>query len=124
LSQISGEGVSGHAQSAVSKQIEFTVTQEVLRAYATIVKDCIKKVLMSISDARQDGVKIYVAGMDEMDINDFGTDLDQASKLLQLNIQSPSLKRQIFQRLALKYLSDARQDTKDQIAQEIEAQTT
>jgi hypothetical protein len=81
LSQISGEGVSGHAQSAVSKQIEFTVTQEVLRAYATIVKDCIKKVLMSISDARQDGVKIYVAGMDEMDINDFGTDLDQASKL-------------------------------------------
>lgn len=124
LSQISGEAVSGHAQSAVSKQIEFTVTQEVLRAYATIVKDCIKKVLMNISYARQDGVKIYVAGMDEMDINDFGTDLDQASKLLQLNIQSPSLKRQIFQRLALKYLSDARQDTKDQIAQEIEAQTT
>jgi hypothetical protein len=62
--------------------------------------------------------------MDEMDINDFGTDLDQANKLLQLNIQSPSLRKQIFQRLALKYLNDARQDTKDQIAQEIDAQTT
>jgi hypothetical protein len=124
LSQISGETLSGNAQSAVSKQIEFTVTQEVLRAYASIVKDCIRKVMTSISEARQDNVQIYVAGMDEMDINDFGTDLDQANKLLQLNIQSPSLRKQIFQRLALKYLSDARQDTKDQIAQEIDAQTT
>ena len=124
LSQISGEALSGHAQSAASKQIEFTVTQEVLRAYASLIKDCIKKVLASISAARQDGVQIYVAGMDEVDINDFGTDLDQASKLLQLNIQSPSLRKQIFQRLALKFLSDARQDTKDQIAQEIDAQTT
>lgn len=123
LSQISGEAISGHAQSAAAKQIEFTVTQEVLRAYASIVKDCIKKVLMSISDARQDGVQIYIAGMDEVDINDFGTDLDQASKLLQLNIQSPSLRKQVFQRLALKYLNDARQDTKDRISQEIEAQT-
>lgn len=123
LSQVSGEGLSGHAQSALAKQVEFTVTQEVLRAYAAIVKECIKKVLTSISDARQDGVAIYVAGMDEVDINDFGTDLDQASKLLQLNIQSPSLRKQIFQRLALKYLNDARQDTKDRIAQEIEAET-
>jgi hypothetical protein len=123
LSQISGEGLSGRAQSALSMQIEFTATQEVLRAYASIIKECIRKVLTSISEARGDGVQIYVAGMDEMDINDFGTDLDQASKLLQLNIQSPLLRRQIFQRLALKYLSDARQDTKDQIAQEIEAQT-
>ena len=123
LSQISGEALSGHAQSAVSKQIEFTVTTEVLRAYAGIVKDSIRNVLTGISAARQDDVRIYVAGMDEVDINDFGTDLDQASKLLQLNIQSPSLRKQIFQRLALKYLSDARQDTKDQIANEIETQT-
>ena len=60
----------------------------------------------------------------EWTLTDFGTDLDQASKLLLLNIQSPSLRKQIFQRLALKYLSDARQDTKNQIAQEIDAQTT
>jgi hypothetical protein len=124
LSQVSGETISGKSQSALSKQLEFTVTQEMLRAYATIVKECILKVLTSISEARKDDVQIYVAGMDEVDINDFGTDLDQAGKLLQLNIQSPSLRKQIFQRLALKYLSDARQDTKDQIAQEIEAQTT
>jgi len=123
LSQVSGEAISGQAQSALSKQLEFTVTQEMLRAYGSIVKDCISKVLGGISAARQDDVQIYVAGMDEVDINEFGTDLDQASKLLQLNIQSPLLRQQIFQRLALKYLSDARQEVKDQIAREIEAQT-
>ncbi len=53
---------------------------------------------------------------------DFGTELQNATKLLQLGIDSPTLKRQIYQRLALKYLSDARQETKDQIAREIDAQ--
>jgi hypothetical protein len=50
--------------------------------------------------------------------------LQQAAALLALGISSPTLKRQVFQRLALKYLSDARQDTKDQIAREIDAQVT
>ena len=34
LSQASGEMAGGHAQSALSKQLDFTITQEVLRAYA------------------------------------------------------------------------------------------
>jgi hypothetical protein len=124
LSQASGEGVSGQGQSALAKQLDFTITQEVLRAYAAAIKDCIKKVLTSISDARQDGVQISVTGMDEVDITDFGTELQQATNLLNLGINSPTLKREIFQRLALKYLSDARQETKDRIAHEIEAQVT
>ena len=123
LSQASGEATSGHAQSAMSKQIEFTVTQEVLRAYGFTVKECIKKVLSHICEARQDDIRIYVSGLDELDITDFGTELDQATKLLQLDIGSPLLRREIYQRLALKYLSDARQETKDQIAREIEAHT-
>ena len=65
---------------------------------------------------------ISVTGMDEVDITDFGTELQQAANLLALGITSPTLKRQVFQRLALKYLSDARQDVKDQITREIEAQ--
>jgi len=63
-----------------------------------------------------------VCGLDEVDISDFGTELQNATSLLQLGIQSPTLKKQIYQRLALKYLSDARQETKDQIAREIDAQ--
>jgi hypothetical protein len=122
LSQASGEAQSGHSQSALSKQLDFTITQEVLRAYGTAVKDCIRRVLTAVGDAREDGVAVSVTGMDELDISDFGTELLQASGLLALGIGSPTLKRQIFQRLALKYLNDARQDTKDQIAREIEAQ--
>lgn len=122
LSQASGEMTGGHAQSAVSKQIDFTITQEVLRAYGTAVKHSIGGILTAISDARQDGVQISVSGMDEVDITDFGTELQQAANLLAIGITSPTLKRQVYQRLALKYLSDARQETKDQIAREIEAQ--
>jgi hypothetical protein len=122
LSEASGEMQNGRAQSAASKQLDFTITQEVLRAYGAAVKDCIRRVLTAVSAAREDAVAISVTGMDEVDITSFGTELQDAKSLLQLGIDSPTLKRQIFQRLALKYLSDARQETKDQIAREIDAQ--
>lgn len=122
LSQASGEMTGGHAQSAVSKQMDFTITQEVLRAYGTAVKDCIRRVLTAISEAREDGVAVSVSGMDEVDITDFGTELQDAKNLLAMGIESVTLKRQICQRLALKFLSDVRQETKDQIAREIDAQ--
>jgi hypothetical protein len=122
LSQASGEMISGHAQSAISKQMDFAITQEVLRTYSSVVKESIRQVLNAISSARQDGVLIAVSGLDEVDISDFSTDLQDARDLLQVGIDSPTLKRQVYQRLAVKYLNDARQDTKDQIAREINAQ--
>ncbi len=122
LSQASGEAAGGHGQSALSKQLDFTITQEVLRAYGTAVKDCIRCVLMAVSEARQDGLTISVSGLDEVDISDFGAELQNAKDLLALGIGSVTLKRQMFQRLALKYLADARQETKDQIRGEIDAQ--
>ncbi len=122
LSQASGEMNSGHAISAISKQLDFTITEEVLRGYGAAVKDCIKRIACAISEARQDGVSLSITGLDELDISDFGAELQQATNLLQLGIDSPTLKCQIFQRLAFKYLSDARQETKDQIAREIQAQ--
>jgi hypothetical protein len=122
LSQASGELTGGHAQSAASKQLDFAITHEVLRAYASTIKECIRKVVQTISEARADEVTVSVSGLDEVDINDFGAELQDASKLLQLGIDSPTLKRQIYQRLALKYLSEVRQETKDQIAREIDAQ--
>jgi len=114
--------VGGHSQSAMSKQLDFTITQEVLRAYGSAVKECIAKVLTAVSDAREDGVTVSVAGLDEVDIADFGKELQDANNLLNLGIQSPTLRRQIFERLAFKYLNDARQEVKDQIAHEINEQ--
>ena len=63
-----------------------------------------------------------MSGPDEFDIGDFGTELADAQTLLGLGIESPTLKQQIFQKLAFKYLCDVRQDVKEQIANEIEGQ--
>lgn len=108
-------------QSGLSKQRDFSITQEVLRAYGAVVKDAMKQVLRAIAAARQDGVTIDVSGLDHFDIGDLSEELDDAKKLLDLGIGSPTLKKQIFKRLALKYLCEAGQEIKNQVAEEIEA---
>jgi hypothetical protein len=120
LSQAGGE-LSGHAvQSGISKQRDFSITQEVLRSYGDTVKDAIKRTLRWISEAREDAVRIDVSGLDEFDIGDFGSELADAERLLGLNINSPTLRKQVYKKLALKYLCDVRQDIKDQIIREID----
>jgi hypothetical protein len=63
---------------------------------------------------------VDVSGLDEFDIGDFSSDLDDAQRLLGLGVGSPTLRKEIFKRLAQKYLCDARQELKDQIVKEIE----
>jgi len=121
LAQAGGSLDAGGAQSGISKQLDFSITQEVLRAYGDAMKDLIRRVLTSIEAAREDGIAISVTGMDEFDITDFGTELSDAKALLGLGVDSPTLKKEIFKKLALKYLSDSRQDVKDRIVEEIEA---
>ncbi|HVO97425.1 MAG TPA: hypothetical protein VMT15_05130 [Bryobacteraceae bacterium] len=120
LAQAGGSLTAGGMQSGISKQLDFSITQEVLRAYGDAMKDLIRRVLTSIEAAREDGIEISVTGMDEFDITDFGTELSDAQALLGLGVESPTLKKEIFKKLALKYLSDSRQDVKDQIVAEIE----
>ena len=79
-----------------------------------------KQVLRAIAAARQDEITIDVSGLDEFDIDDFSNELDDAKKLLELGIGSETLKKQVFKKLALKYLCDARQEIKNQVAEEIE----
>jgi hypothetical protein len=109
-------------QSGISKQLDFSITQEVLAAYGDVVKDQIRRVLKAIAAAREDEVEISVTGLDEFDIADFSTELSDAQQLLGLGVDSPTLKKEIFKKLALKYLSDARQDVKDRIVEEIESE--
>jgi hypothetical protein len=108
-------------QSALSKQLDFSTTEEVLRAYGDAVKETMKQVLWAIAAARQDDVSIDVSGMDEFDIDDLSTELDDAKKLLDLGIGSETLKKQVFKKLAMKYLCDARQEIKNRVAEEIDA---
>ena len=106
--------------SGLSKRRDFSITQEVLRAYGDAVKDVMKQVLRAIASARQDGVTIDVSGLDEFDIDDFSNELDDAKKLLDLGIGSDTLRRQVFKKLAFKYLCDTRQEIKNQVADEID----
>jgi hypothetical protein len=101
--------------------MDFSLTQEVLRAYGDAVKDQMRRVLRAIGAAREDGLEIGVGGMDEFDIADFSTELADAKELLGLGVQSPTLRKEIFKKLALKYLGDSRQEVKDRVAAEIEA---
>ncbi len=112
-------GTASDTRSGVSKQRDFSVTNEVLKAYGDTVKDAIRQVLGAIAAARQDAVTIDVSGLDEFDIDDFSNELDDAKKLLDLGIHSETLKKQIFKKLALKYLCDARQEIKNKVMEEI-----
>ena len=113
---------TGQQQSGLSKQWDFSVTQEILGAYGNVMKDSMRNVMNRIAEARQDGLTIDVTGLDEFDITDFGTEANDAKSLLNLGINSPTLKKQVFKRVALKYLSDARQEIKNRIADEIDAE--
>lgn len=118
-----GGAVSGsHSQSGLSKQRDYAITQEVLRAYGDAVKEGMKRVLRAIESAREDGLSIDVSGMDEFDIGDFSAELDDAERLLSLGIPSPTLTKQVHKKVALQFLSDVRQEVKDRIAREIDAE--
>ena len=120
MTQAGGSLSSPAAQSGLSKQRDFAITQEVLRAYGDAVKDSMKRVLKSIEAAREDGLTIDVSGLDEFDIGDFSGELDDAERLLKLGVQSKTLRREVFKKLSFKYLCDMRQGVKDQISREID----
>jgi hypothetical protein len=122
MTQASGTAAINLGQSGISKQRDFSITQEVLRAYGDAVKESLKQVLRSIAAARQDDLTIEVLGLDEFDIGDFSNELDDAKKMLELGIGSETLKKQLFKKLAFKYFCDARQEVKNQIAAEIDGQ--
>ena len=120
MSQAGAGGAGGASQTALSKQLDFQTTEEVLRAYGDSLKGTMRQVLNAIAGARQDGVEISVTGLDEFDIQDLASELDNAKKLLDLGVGSGTLKKEIYKRLALQYLCDARQEIKNQVVDEIE----
>ena len=121
LAQMGGPIGGSKQTSGLSKQRDFSVTQEVLRAFGDCMKDHMRRVLQAVSDAREDEFRVGVTGMDEFDIGDFGTELDDAERILRLGIASETLRKEIFKKLALKFLCDVGQDVKARIAGEIEA---
>ena len=108
------------AQSGLSKQRDFAVTQHVLRAYGDWVKDWSKRILRDVILVRKDRIAVNVTGLDEFDLGDFTTDVGDAERLLKLGITSQTMDREVKKRLAFQYLSDLGQGTKERIGLEIE----
>ena len=121
IGQQGGALTGNSVQSAASKERDFVTTQEVLRTFGDVVKDLTRRVLNAVSDARADELNISVSGLDEFDIGDFSTELDDATRLLGIGIESPTLRSQVFKKLALKYLCDVKQEVKDRIVSEIDS---
>ena len=120
LMQQAGSG-GGAQQSGLSQQWDFSITQEILRAYGDVVKSAMRNVLSAIVAARQDDLVVDITGMDEFDITDFSTDVSDAKNLLALGIPSLTLTKQVQKRVAMKYLCDTRQEIKNRIVGEIDA---
>ena len=121
LNQALSSQSSNTQLTGLSKQRDYLITQEVLRGFGDRVKDTLKKLLRMISGAREDAVQIDVTGLDEFDIGDFSSELQDAEKLLSLGIGSDTFRAQVLKKLAAKYMCDVRQEIKSQIAQEIDA---
>ncbi len=120
LAQAGQTSADGKQISGLSKKRDFAITQEVLRGFGDTVKDVMRRVLLAVEKAREDELTISVSGLDEFDIGDFSSEIDDARNLLELRIGSPALRRQIYKKLAFKYLCDERQELKDTIAREID----
>ncbi len=121
LSQAGGALSKSASLTGYSKQRDYLVTQEVLRGFGDRVKDTLKRLLRTMAEAREDDISIGVSGLDEFDIGEFSSELDDAERLLKLGIPSQTLRAQVQKKLAMKYLCDASQEIKDRIAQEIDA---
>lgn len=121
LSQAGAEPAKAQPQSGLSKLRDYAITQEVLRTLGDGVKDVIKNVLRAVLAARGDDLLVDVTGLDDFDIGDLSSDLDDAERLVKLGIGSATFLEQMEKKLTLKYLCDIRSDQKDAISREIEA---
>jgi hypothetical protein len=119
MTQSTGSNTPASAQSGLSKVRDFAITQEVLRAYGDAVKDTLKRVMRAVQAARCDDLQIDVRAW-TTSISRLQHRFADAERLLSLGIESPTMKRQVFKRLAYKYLCDVRQEVKDRIAREID----
>jgi hypothetical protein len=120
MTQAGGREARHLGQSGLSKQRDFAITHEVLRAYGGMIKGFLGEVLELVRQARRDDVEIAIAGMDQFDDPDFGEELANAVGLQQLGIRSERLEREIKKRVAMKYLEGASQETRNEVTREIE----
>jgi len=120
MTQAGGREARNLGQSGVSKQRDFAVTLEVLRAYSKTVKELMLQVLNLTAKARKDEASFELSGMDDFDAPDLREEVETAGMLKELGLNSPRLEKEAAKRVALRYLEGCSQQTKDQVLEEIE----
>ncbi len=118
MTQAAGNEARHLGQSGASKQRDFAVTHEVLRAYGAMVKEFLQRVFGLVRAARQDDIEVEIAGMDQFDMPDFSDEINNATGLRQLGIQSARFERELQKRVALKYLEGATLESKNVVVRE------
>jgi hypothetical protein len=122
MTQAGGREARHLGQSGASKQRDFAITHEVLRAYGGLIKGFLGEVFELVRRARRDDAEIAITGMDQFNDPDFSEELANAAGLQELGIRSARLDREIRKRVAMKYLEGASQETKNEVAREIDGQ--
>ena len=94
------------AQSGYSKEMDMAPAQDVLAAFGDILRAAMVNLLDDIAEVRGDTISFDVRGFD-FDRNGDVDEIETAALLSDLSIPSDTLQKEMFKRVARKYLQDA-----------------
>lgn len=122
MTQAGGREARNVGQSGVSKQQDYRVVTEILKAYGEILKDFGARLLGAVAQARQDAGETQITGLDNFDLNELSNEIQYGIELdVMVGASSPTFQRTLRKRLAHKYLDDEPSEVKQKIAKEIDA---
>jgi hypothetical protein len=107
-------------RSGQSKNADNAATEIVLAAMGRVVREPVEKTFDLISRGRGSQATWFVSGMDSYRLPSAGEIADAATKVLPLQIPSPTFRAELMTRVALAQVSDADEAVKTKIRQEIE----
>lgn len=113
---------AGIGRSGESKQVDADAAEVCLRVYGAIAKEAIEQTLDLIASARgENDVCWSVEGLDSFNIGDMPTVVKAAADMQVLSIPSPTLRKEVFRRVADLMVPHAEQGTRAQIHEEIDS---
>jgi hypothetical protein len=118
------QGIDNNAaaigRSGESKQVDADAAEVCLRVYGAIAKEAIEQAYDLIRSARgENDVCWSIEGLDQFNLGDLSTVVKAAAEVTVLNIPSPTLRKEMFRRVAGLMVPHAEQGTRAQIDAEI-----
>lgn len=109
-------------QSGESKDRDWQAAEIVLAAYAELVLDWLRKVLVLVAETRgEDATGLTVAGLTGWQSDDLATWLEQAAQAIDARMFSPTFRKTVAKREAARLLGDEDPKVLETIRNEIDA---